>query len=309
MIQKIIPVSAIIATKDRPIFLKRTLESIAGQSVLPAEVIVVDGSDTKQSQLIYEALGVQPFSLVFVKAMHLGAATQRLQGIELAIHDFIWFVDDDIVLDPNCTERLWGAFESFPATGAVNAMIINQRYTKPGKLTRLMYRLMDGRPCLSYAGRLIGPAWNLLPEDDPELAEYVPCEWLNTTCTMYRKSAFPVPVFDHFFTGYSMMEDVAVSAVISRNHLLLNARTARIFHDSQPGAHKNNVRLISEMALVNRYFVMTRILGRQGFAYILKLYLLEVFGLVTSLRGWRAWMALPQVVIGKIIGTYRIIVM
>jgi glycosyltransferase involved in cell wall biosynthesis len=305
MSQKI-PVSVVIATKDRPAFLKRTITSMAQQSVVPAEVVVVDGSLDGASQTVCER-EQWPFTIIFIKASQQGAASQRMEGIRQTNFDVIWFADDDIILEPLCTERLWRAFEVHPQAGAVSAMITNQRYTKPGKLTQTMFRIMDGRARQTYAGLLIGPAWNLLPEDEPSLPEYVLCEWLNTTCTLYRKAAFPSPVFDHFFSGYSLMEDVAVSSVIGRTHLLVNARTARIFHDSQPGSHKNNVRLVSEMALVNRFYVMTRVLGRTGWDYVWKLFLLEAFGIATSLRTFRALLQLPQVVVGKIVGWIKII--
>jgi len=301
-----IPVSVVIATKDRPVYLKATLDSFAGQSVIPLEVVIIDGSESDDSRRVCGETQ-WPFVIAYELAVVNGAAAQRLQGVEKTKGDFIWFADDDIVLEPFCAERLWNAFLLFPETGAVNAMITNQRYTPPGTLTRFMYRMIDGSSRSSYAGRLIGPAWNLLPEDDDSLPEYVPCEWLNTTCTIYRRSALPTPIFDDFFKGYSLMEDVAVSATMARHHLLLNARTARIFHDSQPGSHKDNVRLVAEMSLVNRYYVMVRILQRSGVRYVLKLMALEAFGLITSLRTARAWTFLPQVLLGKFDGWLKII--
>ena len=42
----------------------------------------------------------------------------------------------------------------------------------------------------------------------PEVASV---EWLNTTCTIYRGEALPSPPFCNQFTGYSLMEDLALS--------------------------------------------------------------------------------------------------
>ena len=170
-----------------------------------------------------------------------------------------------------------------------------------------MYRLLSGEKLDTYAGKIIGPAWNLLPEDNDTLPELVPCEWLNTTCTLYRKAALPVPVFSNHFTGYSLMEDVTLSVTIGRNWDLLNARTARIFHDSQTGDHKSNVAEISQMELVNRYYVMSKILERRGFVFNLKFLLLQIFGIVTNLRSKQAWANLPGVLWGKISGTIKIV--
>lgn len=302
----ILEISAIIATGNRPEVLSRTIHSMAEQSHLPKELIVVDASGNNLTKELCLSLGGLSFQLIYVRANEKGAAHQRIQGVSLASQPVIWFLDDDIILEDSCTERVWKGFNYSANVGAVNAMITNQHYTTPGLLTRSMYWLMHGEKLSSYAGKIIGPAWNLLPEDEPGLPEYSVCEWLNSTCTMYKKEALPVPVFPSFFTGYSLMEDVALSVIIGRTYTLLNARTARIYHDSQPGDHKNNVKDISKMALVNRYLVMTKILNRSGFSYTLKLFLLELFGITTSLRNRKAWNNLPAVLGGKISAILKI---
>src|SRR4030081_113783 len=118
---------------------------------------------------------------------------------------------------------------------------------------------MSGKREVSYPGSVLGPAVNLLPEDREDLPEVVPVEWLNTTCTLYRREALPDPPFHDHFNGYSLMEDLTLSLTVGRRWKLANARTARIYHDSQPGTHKSDPALLAEMQLINRHFVMTRI--------------------------------------------------
>lgn len=60
------------------------------------------------------------------------------------------------------------------------------------------------------------------------------------------------------------MEDVTLSLTVGKQWKLANARTARIFHDSQPGDHKSSPDVLASMSLVNRYYVMTEILGRRS---------------------------------------------
>ena len=105
--------------------------------------------------------------------------------------------------------------------------------------------------------------------------------------------------------GYSLMEDLALSLTVGRSWTLANARTARIYHDSQPGDHKRSVVTISEMELVNRYFVMTQIMGQRNLRDYGKLALWELFQLaVCALQAgpcnWSraAW---------KILGLYSIV--
>jgi hypothetical protein len=195
----------------------------------------------------------------------------------------VWFFDDDIRFEPECVNCLWRAMQSEPKLGGVNAMVLNQQYHPPGSVSRLLFTLMHGRAETTFAGKVIGPAVNLLPEDREDLPEVVPVEWLNTTCTMYRREALPSPVFDSVFTGYSMMEDLTLSLRVGRHWRLANARTARIFHDSQPGEHKSDVRALAEMELVNRHYVMTEILGRKRFVDLSRLALWEAFQLLSGL--------------------------
>jgi hypothetical protein len=140
---------------------------------------------------------------------------------------------------------------------------------------------------------------NILPEDRDDLPEVVPVQWLNTTCTLYRREALPDPPFDSHFEGYSLLEDVALSLTVAKKWKLANARTARIYHDSQPSAFKNDQYALAKMELANRHYIMTRILDRTRPSDYLKLALLEVFGIVTSLVRLRGWKLLPAVLLGK----------
>jgi glycosyltransferase involved in cell wall biosynthesis len=218
---------------------------------------------------------------VWQRAAQLGAAVQRNQGVAMATQPFIWFFDDDILFEPECVSRLWRAIQADSKLGGVNAMIVNQRYQPPGFASRTVFRLLNGKQERSFAGRVLGPAVNLLPEDREDLPEVVSVEWLNTTCTIYRREALPSPTFDSVFTGYSMMEDLTLSLRVGRNWKLANARTARIFHDSQPGEHKADVCAMAKMELINRHYVMTKVLGRRGLLDHLRLFLWEGFQLAS----------------------------
>jgi glycosyltransferase involved in cell wall biosynthesis len=283
---ELLSVAIIIPTRNRAAVLRRTLESLAAQSAQPAQVIVVDASDDASTRAFsVDALIPGLASAVSWQAAEaLGAASQRNQGVRACSQPVIGFMDDDILFEPMCFARLWSALDSDRGLGGVNAMITNQRYQAPGRISRLIFRLMAGRAQVSYAGHVLGPAVNLLPEDRDDLPEVVPVEWLNTTCTLYRREALPDPPFPSQFHGYSLMEDLALSLTVGKRWPLANARTARIFHDSQPGTHKSDPAAVAEMQLVNRHYVMTRILGRNRIADYLKLILFELFSIASSLR-------------------------
>jgi hypothetical protein len=186
-------------------------------------------------------------------------------------------------------------------------MIVNQRYQPPGRASRLMFWLMAGRTEKTYAGRVLGPAVNLLPEDREDLPEVVPVEWLNTTCTLYRREALPQPPFPDTFTGYSLMEDLALSLTVAKRWRLANARTARIYHDSQPGRHEDDPVAVSRMELVNRHYVMTVVMGKHGIADYGRFALWELFQLISCAIDNRGGIGFWRRLRGKMLGLCNVL--
>src|SRR5437660_1456582 len=181
------PMSGIVPTRDRAEVLARTLESLRVQGTLPAELIIVDASCNGATRTVVSAFEAevqeQGCRVLWEAATLGGAAAQRNQGMGLATQPILCFFDDDILFGPDCIGRLWSALQSDPGLGGVNAMIANQLYRPPRFVSRWMFRMMAGRTQASYAGRVLGPAVNLLPEDRDDLPDIVPVEWLNLGCT------------------------------------------------------------------------------------------------------------------------------
>lgn len=297
-------VSGVVATKDRPACLARTLSSL-GIDALPAELIVIDASANESSKAVAVAFAkrAKPFgcNVIWQEAQRTGAAAQRNQGVMLATQETIWFFDDDIILETDCAARLWAALQGDPSLGGVVAMIVNQRYMPPGAVSRMMFFLMAGHALPSYAGRVLGPVINLLPEDRDDLPDIVPLDWISTGCTMYRRAALPMPPFPEHFTGYSLMEDVALSLTVAKKWKLANVRSARIFHDSQSGVHKADRAALIKMEMVNRHYIMTHIVT-SGVADYLKLALWHLFQLAVCAVRSRCGRPFWQMLKGNVMG-------
>jgi glycosyltransferase involved in cell wall biosynthesis len=274
-----IPVSAIIPTRNRAESLRRTLRSLFSQSAQPSEVVIVDGSEDDATKMLVAdfANQISGVSLRRSEAIKRGAASQRNQGVAQSVQPFVLFCDDDVLFEPDCIERQWKAINANQDLGGVSAMITNQKYHPPGFASRIIFGFLNGSSDKTFAGRVLGPAVHLLPEDRDDLPEVVPVEWMNLGCTMYRRTALPSPPFDLFFTDYSMMEDLTLSLRVGRNWKLANARTARIFHDSQPGGHKSDLRVLTKMEIMNRRYVVRNILGQRGLLTLLRLGVWQLF--------------------------------
>lgn len=304
---RILPVTAIIPTANRRKVLTQTLESFAMQNFQPVEIIIVDASENANT-VFYEDSKIPELKskLIIYTANQKGAAIQRSEGLKYATSPFILFADDDIILEEGCIEMLWKCLASNELAGASNALVTNQHYCVPGRLTNIMYRLMHGEKLDSYAGKCIGPAWNLLPAGNSPII-YNEVEWINTTCSLYKRDALPDPLFPMQFTGYSLMEDLAMSLIVSRKWKLFNVSTAKIFHNSQPGIHKNSTYRVSKMELVNRYYIMKNILKRRGFVYCSKLVVFELWGIFTSLATAKGRSQFFPNIFGKAAGIFSLI--
>lgn len=296
-----IPVSVVIPTRDRPTALRRTIESLLASTAVPREFVIVDateGTATADAVRSLFADRADAPRLIVQVATRVGAAAQRNQAMALATQEHVLFCDDDIVCEPDCIERLWRALQADSAIGGANATIVNQSYVRPGLALRLVLTVLGARERNSYAGRVVGPAIHFLPRDSGA-GEPVPVEWLNTTCTLYRRAVLPDPPFDAFFTGYSLREDLALSLRVAAKARLVNVPAARIVHDSQPGAHKADVAALARMDVVNRHYVMTEVMNKRRSADIAALLMWELGQLAMAAIRQRGGAAFRQSLRGK----------
>jgi GT2 family glycosyltransferase len=263
------PATAIIPTRNRTRVLGRTLASLAEQSLQPVRVAIVDASDDSSTEVLCSEIvrregrwSAAAFQLLWRRAETRGAAAQRNQAMMDITGEAVLFLDDDVLFEAECIARMQSAFNADRTVGAVSPTITNEAFARPGLLWRILLRWLAGRKLDSYAGRCVGPAAIQMPADDPSLPEIVAIDWMPTCCALYRRSALPAPLFDPFFQGYSYMEDAALSLRVGKDWKLVNARTARLFHDSQPGEHKADMSALARMEMINRHHVMKTLLGR-----------------------------------------------
>lgn len=303
---KTLPISAVIATKDRPVKLANLFASLRRQDVTLAEIVVVDASEDGSTKALCEGPET-PSGTRWVRAAKVGAASQRNEGVAVATRPYILFADDDVVLEPGCLRALWEAAQGDPGLGGVNAIITNQQYHSPGRISGTFYGWLNGKSLDTYAGRCIGPGLNFLPEDREKFPLVMPADWLNLGCTLYRNEVLPKPPFDRHFTGYSMAEDLALSLLVAKKWRLATVRGARIFHDRTSGASKVGMVAFAAMELVNRHFVMTEIRGMRRAGDYGKLVAWELFSIASTLRSAGGWARLPAVIAGKVRGILEVL--
>ena len=91
------PVSLIVPTRNRPAILTEAIDSILAGTELPAELIIVDQSDTVHPELPRLAAG--PVCTVrYLWSRSKGLSHARNEGIAAAAHDIFAFTDDDVLV-------------------------------------------------------------------------------------------------------------------------------------------------------------------------------------------------------------------
>ncbi|RST31397.1 glycosyltransferase [Sphingomonas ginkgonis] len=111
--------SVVICTRDRPAELRRCLASLPDQTLVPAEVIVVDNaSRTAETRAVAEAAGA-----VYVREDRPGLDFARNAGALRASGEIVAYTDDDVVLHPRWLEALVASFTS-PAVGGVTGLVL-----------------------------------------------------------------------------------------------------------------------------------------------------------------------------------------
>lgn len=105
-------ISVVLATKDRPQKLVKSIESVLGQTYDNFELIVVDGSDNYDSKKVVESFASKDKRIRYVRDSGNGPSTARNIGLEKVSGAYINFHDDDTVMDPKKLETLISGFDS-----------------------------------------------------------------------------------------------------------------------------------------------------------------------------------------------------
>lgn len=115
------PVSAVIPTRNRAASLARLLGSLATQTALPAETIIVDASDTPADEdslrRRYPALNIR------VLATAPWLCRQRNLGIARATGELILLADDDIEFPPAYLASILAYLADHPSEGAISGTL------------------------------------------------------------------------------------------------------------------------------------------------------------------------------------------
>lgn len=249
--RNLIPIAFIIATKDRPVELHRTLQSISEQFVRPDEIVIVDGGNISTKDI------VQSFSdlnIIYHVCKPPSATRQRNLGIEFVGPriQLIGFLDDDIVLEPSAIANMIEFWQiASPEIGGVAFNLMNQPPLFAGQLKRIPFVEKLGFYS-NKCGRVLSSGFHTMIEPRNE-CQFV--QWLPTTAVLFRREVLESVKLDEWYKGYSYLEDLDFSYRIGKRYKLAVAANARYKHF--PGSSgRGNPITFGKREVINRlYFV------------------------------------------------------
>ncbi len=219
-------VSVVVPTRDRPDDLARFLATLRAQTRRPDELVVVDAGEASVEDLVRAALSGTDVAVVYLRSAPSTSA-QRNLGVERSSGEVLFFLDDDVALEPAYVERTLAAFalRYDPPVGAVMGTCTNpptRRWVEAGKrLFGLSHDTAGARPRVYVGGDVRWLARPPGPTPVPAVA---------TGRVAYLRAALPPRPFAEFRDGYCPGEDVDLAVRVAAGWTLLQVPDARLWH-------------------------------------------------------------------------------
>ena len=253
-------IAAVIATVGRPSALEVCLRSLAAQTVVPAEVIVVhSGADAETKAVCDQDWAARGLPVSYHPYPQKSAALQRDFAVRRTRHPFVLFSDDDMEYSRTWVQSLLAVLQRDAGTGAVMGAVDNHPMGEPTLLFRVYRWLVAGPGRAHQPGAVVGAAvHNGFPLD---AREPIASEWISGCTTLLRRSAYlSVGGFAPYFRGSSPGEDVDLGYRISRQWRIYYVPTARCLHH-QAASGRDKVGCYQHLYMRSRYAFCRRNAG------------------------------------------------
>lgn len=252
-------ISIVTPTFRRPTEVVGLLENLAKQTVLPDEVILVDGAAENEKDTEKAVCAVKenfPFKVNYIRHGG-GTAIQRNVGIDAARSVFVALVDDDVRLEKDFLKHIIKVFsdDSQKKIGGIVGYRTNKYFKFEEserwswyKRLRLLKIYEPGR----YDFDCGYPINNNM---QPPFSGVRPVDFMTTACAVWRCEVFDSGLrFHSFFQDYGVLEDAHFSLKAGQNWNLLQCGDAHCQELSSPNGRVNR-RKIGYKCVVNYYFV------------------------------------------------------
>ena len=251
----------IVCTYMRPNPLLKLLNSVKNQTLVPNEIIIVDGSINYETKEILKNNYFQNLNYFLVDNENRGLTKQRNFGISKVTNEteIICFLDDDTVLEPTYFEEIINTYAIFPEALGIGGYISNEViWEKVSEsyvptINEFFYdgwKRKDGSRFVLR--KKLGLDSNTKPGFLPEFSNgrsigFLPpsgkiyeVEQLMGGVSSFRKSVFERFQFSTYFQGYGLYEDADFTLRLSKTGKLYVNTNAKLshFHDTSGRPNK-----------------------------------------------------------------------
>ncbi len=281
-------ISVVTPTLRRPREVADLLENLCQQTLLPMEVILVDGAPAQEratEEVVARRIAQLPFPCHYFRHPN-GTSIQRNAGIERAQGDLITLLDDDVRLAPDFLEVVARLFavdapegDERPLGGVVGYR--GNRYFHPESVgrwrwfrrLRLLRNFEPGRydfECGYPINVFMQPPFSGTKEVD----------FMTTACAVWRRQVFDAGLeFDPFFRDYGVLEDAHFSLRAAQSWKLLLCGDAHCQELSAPGGRENR-RQVGYKCVTNYYYVFRDTQGPLSFGQRFRFWRFQCFELL-----------------------------
>lgn len=245
-------IAFVVPTKDRPDDLHRMLASLAAQTRLPEQIIVVDGSDPDIRHVI---AGFPRLNIDYVRVFPPSLARQRNAGMQRLRDDITLagYLDDDVVLEPDAIEKMIAYWDR--AADDLGGTIFNITNTPPPNWVRIksLFGLDDRTP-----GRVLpSGCTSILGNQQSDIET----DWLCGGATIWRREVIDRFPYDEWFAGTGYLEDVDYSFNVRGKYRLALVAGARLAHYSPPVRADRHF-LLGRWQITNRMYLVGKYRAR-----------------------------------------------
>ncbi len=231
----IVPISVVIASKNRPQEIQRCLASLRISHAAPLQIIVIDQSATR-----YVLPQLDGLLHVYEPTLS-GLAQARNIALAHNTAPAVLFIDDDVTLEADCLDKLADAFAR--DNDAIGFQCVDLEPHLEGRLTSSLSLLFEqgffSKQPFSRDGKIA-------------------LRWLGGFAMAFRAELFAQETFDESLHGYSFGEDWEFSQRARRYGILRNADGAFVHHYFSP-TNRDGVRRMLEFRWKNYHYFFKKL--------------------------------------------------
>lgn len=306
-------ISVVTPTFRRPAEVLELLSNLSAQTLLPTEVILVDGAppgETETETAVKSAGRLFPFEIRYVRREG-GTAVQRNAGIDLAAGELIALVDDDVRLDRDFLSRMAEAFRADEPkkVGGIVGYRKNRHFRLEDSARWRWYKRLNLLTTYEPGRYDFESGYPVNNNLQPPFEGVREVDFMTTACAVWRREVFDAGLrFHPFFRDYGVLEDAHFSLRAKRDWILLQHGNARCEELRSPNG-RVNARKIGYKCVVNYYFVFQDIIrpltAGQKFRFW-RYQAFEFFRIGASALRRRRWCDVQEIV-GRLEGVFAVL--